>query len=151
MESFEMEVVLACSQQAAFDFLIRRENIERISPPDAGLFFINAPDVFELGSRLDFRVRALGVIREASHKITQFENPNSFTEQQVKGPLQHWTHRHLVESIGDNQTRVIDRIDFLPPKGVAGLVMNKHRIRENLEDGFDYRHGKLEEFLGKGT
>jgi ligand-binding SRPBCC domain-containing protein len=151
MELFEIEVELACTQQEVFEFLLRPENISRISPPDVGLFFVNAPEVLEMGSRMDFRVRAYGVIREASHEITQFENPNSFTEDQISGPLQYWSHQHLFEIHGENQCRVIDRIEFQPPKGVAGLVMNKNRIRENLEEGFDFRHGKLEEFLGKGS
>jgi ligand-binding SRPBCC domain-containing protein len=151
MELFEIEVVLACSQQEVFDFLIRPENISSISPPDVGLFFVKAPEVLELGSRMDFRTRTYGMIRESSHDVTQFDSPGSFTDEQVAGPLQHWTHLHLIESVGDNRTKLTDRIEFLPPKGVAGLVMNKNRIRENLEDGFDFRHGKLEEFLGKGS
>jgi ligand-binding SRPBCC domain-containing protein len=151
MELFEIEVELACSQQEVFDYLIRPDNIKLISPPDVGLFFFNAPDVLEMGSQMDFRVRAYGLIREASHKVTVFESPGRFTDEQISGPLQAWTHEHVIETLGPNRSRVIDRIEFLPPKGVAGLVMNKNRIRENLEDGFDYRHGKLEEILGKGV
>lgn len=148
METFEARLTLPCAQEVAFDFLAHPENIKRISPPDMGLFFVEAPERLSLGARMQFKVQAFGVAREATHEITQFDEPGSFTEQQVKGPLGHWVHEHLFEPDGEGAVTMIDRIEFEPPGGVVGLLVNADRILENLEEGFDHRHDQLEKLLG---
>ena len=148
METFEARLTLPCAAEVAFDFLAHPENIKRISPPDMGLFFVEAPERLSLGARMQFKVQAFGVAREATHEITQFDEPGSFTEQQVKGPLGHWVHEHLFESDGEGAVTMIDRIEFKPPGGVVGLLINADRILDNLEEGFDHRHDQLEKLLG---
>jgi ligand-binding SRPBCC domain-containing protein len=148
METFESRLTLPCAAEVAFDFLAYPENIKRISPPDMGLFFVEAPERLSLGARMQFKVQAFGVVREATHEITQFDEPRSFTEKQVKGPLRHWVHEHLFEPDGEGAVTMIDRIEFKPPGGVVGLLVNADRILENLEDGFDHRHDQLEKLLG---
>lgn len=148
METFEARLTLPCSAEAAFDFLAQPENIKRISPPDMGLFFVDAPERLSLGARMSFKVQAFGVAREAVHEITQFDEPGSFTEQQVKGPLGHWVHEHLFEADGEGAVTLIDRIEFEPPGGIVGLMITADRILENLEEAFDHRHDQLEKLLG---
>jgi ligand-binding SRPBCC domain-containing protein len=148
METFESRLTLPCAAEVAFDFLAHPENIKRISPPDMGLFFVEAPERLSLGARMQFKVQAFGVVREATHQITQFDEPGSFTEKQVKGPLGHWVHEHLFEPDGEGAVTMIDRIEFKLPGGVVGLLVNANRILENLEDGFDHRHDQLEKLLG---
>ncbi|MDA0586695.1 MAG: SRPBCC family protein [Planctomycetota bacterium] len=148
METFEARLTLPCNAEVAFDFLAHPENIKRISPPDMGLFFLEAPKRLSLGARMQFKVQAFGVAREAIHEITQFDEPGSFTEQQVKGPLGHWVHEHLFEPDDEGAVTIIDRIEFQPPGGVVGLLVNADRILESLEEGFDHRHDQLEKLLG---
>jgi hypothetical protein len=38
----------------------------------------------------------------------------------------------------------IDRIQFVPPGGVAGMIMTASRLLENLDEAFDYRNEQLE-------
>lgn len=148
MEHFEARLELPCSAEVAFDFLTQPENIKRISPPDMGLYFVEAPKRLSLGAKMHFKVQAFGVAREAIHEITQLDEPASFTETQIKGPLGHWVHEHLFEPIDERSVAVIDRIEFEPPGGVVGLMITGDRILENLEDGFDHRHDQLEKLLG---
>lgn len=147
MELFEARVELPCSIEDAFDLTASPEGIRKISPPEMQLYFTSAPDKYAMGARIEFKVSAMGLVREIIHEVTAFNEPDSFTEQQVTGPFQHWIHEHLYER-NDNGVIVIDRIEFLPPGGVAGMIMNAKKIRENLEDGFDYRHDQLERHFG---
>jgi ligand-binding SRPBCC domain-containing protein len=148
MEHFEARLELPCAAEVAFDFLAQPENIKKISPPDMGLFFVEAPERLSLGTKMHFKVQVFGVAREAVHEVTQFDEPLSFTEQQVKGPLGHWVHDHIFEPDGEGSVVVIDRIEFQPPGGVVGLMITADRILDNLEDGFDHRHDQLEKLLG---
>ena len=144
MESFEARVELPCSIEEAFDMVARPEGIKKISPPEMGLFFTNSPERYALGSKVEFKVQAMGLVREITHKVTAFDDPKSFTEEQIAGPFRHWVHEHILETREGGGCVVIDRIQFLPPGGVAGMIMTAARILDNLEDGFDYRHEQLE-------
>jgi len=148
METFEVRLSLPCAAEAAFDFLSRPENIRLISPPDMGLFFLDAPERLSLGARMRFKMLAFGVAREAVHEITQFEEQVSFIEQQVSGPLGHWVHEHRFETEEEGSVTLIDRIEFEPPGGIVGLMINAERILDNLDEGFGYRHDQLEKQLG---
>lgn len=148
MEVFEVRLTVPCSAESAFDFVIRPENIRQISPPEVSLAFTSVPDRYAMGSRISFKVQAFGLIREIEHEVTAFNEPHSFVEQQINGPFQKWIHEHRFEPTDDGRIVMIDRIEFEKPGGAVGLIMTANRIRENLEDAFDYRHEQLEQLLG---
>ncbi len=147
MAHFEVEVELACSPAEAFEFLARPANIRLISPPQIMLVFDAAPERLSLGARLDFRVQAYGVVRSVSHEITAWEEQQRFVERQISGPLGAWEHEHLFRPSPGGVT-VVDRIEFTPPGGMLGLLVNERKIRDSLEEGFEHRHIQLENHFG---
>lgn len=147
MAVFEASVDLACTPDEAFEFLAQPENIRLITPSSMMLVFDAAPQKLSLGSRMEFRVQAYGVVRSAVHDVVAWNAPRSFVERQIEGPMGAWEHEHLFEPIA-NGTRVTDRITFKTPGGVLGLLINERKIREALDDGFGHRHAELEKRLG---
>ena len=144
MESFEARVELPCSVEKVFDLVARPEGIKKISPPEMGLYFTNAPERYMLATKVEFKVQAMGLVREITHEVTAFDEPSSFIEEQIAGPFRHWVHEHIFETRDGGGCVVIDRIQFLPPGGVAGMIMTASRILDTLEEGFDFRHEQLE-------
>ncbi len=147
MELFEARVELPCTVEEVFDLVARPEGIKQISPPEMGLYFTNSPERYALGTKVEFKVQAMGLVREITHEVTAFDDPTSFIEEQTAGPFKHWVHEHIFETREGGGCVAIDRIQFLPPGGVAGMIMTASRILDNLEDGFDYRHEQLENYF----
>lgn len=147
MPTFEQSVHVSCPPETAFDFLTVAENIVRISPPEAQLKMIDAPERLELGSRIEFELGGWGPAQRILHEITEHQRPDRFTETLVRGPLKSWVHEHIIESGGDGAVRVLDRIYFEPPGGFAGFLVTEERIRDSLETSFEYRHRKLKRLL----
>ncbi len=147
MAVFEASVELACSPEAVFEFLAQPENIRLITPSSVMLVFDAAPQRLSLGARMEFRVQAYGVVRSAVHDVTVWDEPRKFVERQVEGPLGSWEHEHLFEPTLTG-TCVTDRITFVPPSGILGLLINERKIREALDDGFGHRHHELEKRFG---
>lgn len=150
MAVFETSVDLACSPKIAFEFLAQPENIRLITPSSVMLVFDAAPLRLSLGARMEFRVQAYGVVRSAVHDVTLWDEPHKFVERQMEGPLGSWEHEHLFTPISHG-CRVTDRITFVPPGGVLGLLINERKIRESLEEGFGHRHHELEKRFGTRT
>jgi ligand-binding SRPBCC domain-containing protein len=149
MARFESSVVVSSSPHAVFDFLLRPANIALISPPQMGLSFIDAPELLATGTRLEFQVQGFGPPQRIIHEIIEVEAPRRFLERQVKGPLRHWVHEHLVEHESPGQVVVIDRIEFEPPGGLVGLLVTEHKILQSLSAGFDHRHRELKRLLAE--
>jgi len=144
---FKSSVTVDCPPEEVFDFLLRPDNIVRISPPEMGLNFTKAPEVLELGSILEFSVLAHGQVQRLAHEITHFESPVRFVEKQVEGPFKHWVHEHIFAVDEQGSVTVTDRIEFKPPGGLIGLLVTENKILESLDDGFAHRHEQLQKLL----
>jgi ligand-binding SRPBCC domain-containing protein len=147
MPVFETSVVLDCSRERAFEFLLRPANVALISPPELGLNFVNPPDIVELGSRIEFKIQGYGQVQTIVHEITSLVHPEQIIETQIRGLFASWVHEHGFDTNERGQVIVIDRIDFEPPAGILGLLIPADKIMDQLEDGFAHRHAQLQKLL----
>lgn len=144
MALFETDVILPVPVEQVFEFLLRPANVALISPPQLGLIFVNPPEIVQPGTELSFKIQSYGQVQTFTHRIDEVIRPEKIVERQIEGLFRKWFHEHLFEAVGSRQTRVIDRIEFEPPGGVLGFLVTKSRIIEQLEEGFDHRHARLE-------
>ncbi len=147
MAEYETSVMIATTPERLFDFLIRPTNLLKISPPETKLKFLSAPEEFATGCRFEFQISAIGPVQRITHEITHLNRPLGFTERQVSGPLKHFRHEHILESNGDTHVRLINRIEFEPPGGLAGFLITESWIRDSLEAGFEHRHRELKRII----
>lgn len=148
MAMFETSVTVAGTVEQVFEFLRHPQNLSKISHPDVGLSFVDAPDMIELGSRLEFKVQGFGMVQQIVHEIVDFRPPTGFTEKQVKGPLKLWIHQHAITGVDGNQVTIADSIQFEAPGGLVGLMITEDRILDSLENGFDYQSRQLKKHFG---
>ena len=147
MASYRTEVLLAAPADEIFDFLIRPENVIRVTAPDVALKPVTAPEVFEQGSRIELELSGFGPPQRFLYEVTEFLRPNRFTETLVKGPLKSFRHEHAFEST-PNGTLVIDQVEFQPPGGMLGFLVTEDRIRKGLEHGLRFRYAQLARMFG---
>jgi ligand-binding SRPBCC domain-containing protein len=147
MPVYETSVTLDCPQERAFEFLLRPQNIVKISPPDLGLAMTKAPEVLDLGSQFEFKVQAYGHVLTMVHKITELVHLRQITETQIKGFFGRWVHTHSFAANDRAQVIVSDRIDFNPPGGMLGMLISANKILDQLDDGYHYRHKQLQKLL----
>ncbi len=91
------------------------------------------------GLEIGYRIRPLfGVPVRWLTRIGRHEPPRLFTDIQVRGPYRRWEHRHRFEEV-DVGTIVRDEIDYEVPGWVAGDVIDRLVIRNELTWIFRYR------------
>ena len=147
MAEFSTSVTVDGPIEKVFNFLIRPANAVKFSPPDLGIVLIDAPEVLQAGSRIEFKIQTWGQVTNLIHEIMTFIEPTQYVERQIKGPFKAWLHTHLLETNAAGQVVVTDQIEFEPPGGLIGLLVTKKKIIEHLEDGFFYRHDHLRKLL----
>ncbi len=74
------------------------------------------------GEWVTFRARHFGIPFVLTARITQFEAPQRFVDEQIKGLFARLQHTHQFESLGSNQTLMRDIIEFECPFGILGRI-----------------------------
>ncbi len=151
MPVYETTVVIDCPQQRAYEFFLRPENIAKISPPELGLAFTKAPEILDLGSEFEFKVQAYGHVLTMVHKITELVHLQQITETQIKGFFGQWVHTNSFATNDTGQVIVADRVEFKPPGGMLGLLVNANKILDQLDEGYHFRHKQLQKLLSEAT
>ena len=149
MAEFEHQQRLDCPVEAVFDYLARPVNQLRLSQPESRLTFIEPPEVITSGIELEFEVRAYGTTQSIVHEIITVDRPRLIVERMLHGPLEELEHEHLFQ-IDGNGTVLIDRIRFVPPGGMIGLLLTEARLRKSFEDSFAYRRRVLQQLVEEG-
>ena len=74
-----------------------------------------------------------GRTRMMMMKMTSFQRPQLFIEEQVKGDLQHYKHEHHFKQV-QNGTIIIDILEFGIPKDLIGKIFGKVYFKKYLEE-----------------
>ena len=77
-----------------------------------------------LGDDGTFRARHLGLWWTLTSRITEFDRPTRFVDEQVRGPFVRMRHEHLFVARPDGSTLMIDRMSFQAPLGVLGRLVD---------------------------
>lgn len=85
-----------------------------------------------------FRTRILKI------KITEFDRPNCFTDEQVAGDFSWLKHQHFFKPV-ENGTIMIDIFQFESSYGFAGKVLNKLYLTSYMKRLLEQRNRQIKE------
>lgn len=74
-----------------------------------------------------------GKSRMTMMKVTTFQRPSLFIEEQVKGDLESYRHEHHFKPV-ENGTIVIDILEFDIPKDIIAKIFGKVYFKKYLEE-----------------
>ncbi len=122
-----------------FDWHARPGAFERLTPPWAPVRLESSEGVSD-GAQAVLRIGPgpLAVRWVAEHQeVIQGEQ---FVDRQVTGPFRSWKHLHRMESLDGDATRLIDHLEYEPPFGEIGHLLNDFFGGPELDRQFSYRH-----------
>jgi len=131
--------VIRTTPETLFAFHELPDAFLRLLAPSEKIRVIQTAPSLEVGTRtiVKIRIAFLWVTFESLH--TAYDPPHSFEDQQVRGPFRNWRHRHLVEPHPDGAI-LIDDIEYTPPLGLLGRLIDAIVIKPRLRRVFAFRH-----------
>lgn len=131
-----------------FEFFSNPANLTILSPPWLKFEMQSEHEAKMLaGIEFDYKLKVRGIPLKWRSRITEWDPPNRFADEQIKGPYNLWVHTHSFEE-QDRNTVVRDHIQYSVP---GGSIINSLFVRRDVEKIFKYRGDKLTEIFGEDT
>ena len=140
----EAECFIPRPIEEVFEFFQDAHNLEELTPDFLGFRVLTPrPIAMGAGTLIDYRIKLHGIPLRWKTQILDWDPPNGFVDDQLKGPYLRWhhTHRFFEEEGG---TRCTDRVLY---KVFGGALVQRLFVGPDVDRIFRYRQTRLEELL----
>ena len=142
---FETELWVARPRDEIFSFFADAANLDAITPPWVRFRTVTpAPIKIGEGTVIDHRLRIRGFPIRWRSRITVWDPPRRFVDEQVRGPYRLWRHEHEFEERG-GRTVVRDRVHYAVR---FDFLVHELLVRRDIEKIFAYRTDSLRRRFG---
>jgi ligand-binding SRPBCC domain-containing protein len=81
--------------------------------------------IMRLGDSVTWRARHFGIVFLMTSAITEYQPPSRFVDEQQHGPFRRWWHEHTFTALANDQTQMIDVVEFESPFGLLGHMADR--------------------------
>jgi len=140
-------IELPLARERVFPFFADADNLQKITPPELHFRIVTPPPIaMAQGTLIRYQLRLMGVPFEWLTRITLWNPPVEFVDEQVKGPYRRWVHQHLFVETSFG-TRMHDAVTYELPLFPIGELAAP-LVHLQLRRIFSYRARALKRLLG---
>jgi len=125
-------------------------SLAAITPPPVRVTIEQFDRPVQAGSRVIFRLSVGPIGVRWDGEIAEYVDQKYFRDVQHSGPFGAWSHTHSFAVEADG-TRVNDRVEYEPPLGLIGKLVDPFLVKPSLAYLFTYREKKTRQLLEKSA
>ncbi len=150
MPKIELETEIKADRKIVFD-LSRSIDLHKISTKHTNEEAVagKTNGLIELNESVTWKAKHFGIYQFLTSKITEFNSPNSFTDEMEKGAFKWFRHEHFFKQV-DNGTLMIDVFEYESPFGVIGEIADKLFLESYMSNLLRKRNEIIKEFAETG-
>lgn len=136
---------LRVPQAEVFSLFSDAFQLETLTPSMLRFSVLTPPPIeMRVGTQIEYRLRVHGIPLRWQSRISVWEPPMRFVDEQLRGPYGHWYHEHRFETQPDG-TWCRDIVDYATP---GGWLVDRLLVRRDLIKIFTFRQAKMRELFG---
>jgi ligand-binding SRPBCC domain-containing protein len=146
MPKIELTTEIQSTIEICFD-LSRSIDLHKISTQQTNEQAIDGTTsgLIELNEFVTWQARHFGIRQKLTSKITAFEKPIYFKDEQQKGVFKYFYHEHKFEQVGD-KVIMNDIFEFQSPFGIFGKIFNELILTKYLRKLLIDRNNVIKDF-----
>ena len=146
MPKIELQTNIKAGKTIVFD-LSRSIDLHKISTEQTNEEAIagKTSGLIRIDESVTWRAKHFGVYQNLTSKITEFERPNYFVDEMVKGAFKQFKHEHHFEEI-NGETKMTDIFDYKSPFGSLGKLADKLFLKKYMTELLTERNRVVKEF-----
>lgn len=147
MKTFDLHTSIGLPRplEEVFPFFADAANLETLTPPWVNFRILTElPIRMREGALIDYSIRVRGLPLRWQTRISAWEPPYRFVDEQVRGPYARWVHEHRFRE-ENGETICEDHVNYAP---IGGALMQRLFVGRDVERIFEYRQRRMAEIFG---
>lgn len=136
--SLHSELLVRRPLAETFAFFEKPANLAKITPSWLNFKLISRDSEMREGAQFDYAIKWLGLSMKWRSRISKYDPPLEFVDEQVIGPYHTWHHRHTFRKTTGGVI-VGDDLEYSLPLGPLGALAQKALVRRQLLEIFRFR------------
>jgi len=146
----EKSIVIEAPVEKVFDFVTNFDNFVKTQPPEMEMTVLSrdkGPD--RVGFKVKVRAKFGGQVWEGEAETTELVKNKRHVVRQKGGGLKKYEGTDLFEPT-EKGTKWTAILEYELPYSLLGKVIDKLKVRKDIEKSMDYSTKKMKELIEKG-
>lgn len=134
-------------KEEVFQFFSKEKNLEEITPDSLRFKVVaKSTDHIVKDTEIDYKLKIHSIPCKWRSRISVWDPPNQFVDEQLVGPYVKWHHLHSFSSFSGG-TLMTDRVVYRLPFGWLGKLLLSVFVKKDASGIFSYRFQKIRQIL----
>lgn len=140
MSVLTTEILIPRGRDEVFAFFSDAGNLEKLTPSWVNFRILTPrPIEMKVGALIEYRIRVRGVSFRWMTRISLWDPPRAFADDQIKGPYKVWRHQHVFEERPEG-TLCRDIVKYQAP---LAWLTHPLFVTRDVRKIFEFRKGVL--------